>query len=406
MKNLGVVALSGAAMLHLASAACCRANQCLKAVVDAGGLADCSAKLPVVTVTPSAVTLTETLTAVESAVETALFTETLTETAATETVLFTELTTITAATQTDMVSETVTVPVTTTVVSTAAPVTTTVFVYPPAQRVRRAASSGSRSIPYYAAEACADWEKYVKACGCAGVEPATITVSAVTERVTVTASDAITTTASTLSLTQTDVVTLTETVSSTATDIISLAETVAATETVTASPITTVTTTVTSAPPLVSVQCKATNVFRFYDSSSRWMVANTVTNVIEWQTTINGMSPVNLPVGMWTIDPSGYLELRYSNNAQTEALVPVVSAGLTDDSAQVTLKPKSSANDEVAAGSSVKVQACVPEGDVYLRMQAAGRTNIVDCGNTLYLSKDATGSDVGPDCHLLRLHSY
>lgn len=339
------------------------------------------------------------MTVVESAVETVLFTETSTETAATETVLFTDVTTITATTQTDVVSETVTVPVTTTVVQSAAPVTTTAFVYPQTLKVRQAASS----IPEYAAEACADWEKYVKACSCAGVEPVTVTASAVTEIVTVTASDAITTTASTLSSTQTDVVTVTETVSSTATDIISLAETVTATETVTASQVTTVSTTATPTST-VSVQCKAPGTsFRastpFYDGSTRWMnVVNS--NIIAWQSFAGGQPAVNAPTATWVVDDNGYLELRNVNAGQSEVLVAIMSTQPTGESAQVTVRAKSVANAAVAAGTSVRVQACITQANE-LRMQARGRANILECGNGLYLSRGVTGLDIRSDCHLL-----
>jgi hypothetical protein len=67
--------------------------------------------------------------------------------------LFTDVTTITAASQTDVVSETIagTVLVTVTVAQSAAPVTTTAFVYPQTFKARRVESP--EAIPEYATAA-------------------------------------------------------------------------------------------------------------------------------------------------------------------------------------------------------------------------------------------------------------
>lgn len=341
------------------------------------------------------------MTVVKSTVETALFTEISTETAATETVLSTKVKTIIGTTQIDVVSETVTVPVTATVVESAAPVTTTAFIYPQTLKVRQAEPS---VIPEYATAACADWETYVKACGCTGVKPATVTAPAVTKIITVTASDAITTAMSTLSSTQTDVVTVTETVSSTATDIFSLTESVTATETVTASQTTTVLITTTPAA-LVSVQCQAPGTsFRastpFYDSSTRWMnVVNS--NIVAWQTFGGNVPPpVNAPTATWVVDNDGFLELRNVNAGQTEILVAIMATQPTGESAQVTVRARSTANAAIAAGTYVRVQACITPANE-LRMQARGRGNILECGNGLYLSRGVAGKDIRSDCHLL-----
>ncbi|KAK4201151.1 hypothetical protein QBC40DRAFT_324916 [Triangularia verruculosa] len=401
MKNLGTVALSGAALLQVASAACCRTNKCLKAVVLAGddGLADCSA-IWIVTVTPSAVTLTETLTVVESAVETALFTETLTETAATETVLFTQTTTTTAATQTDVILETMTVPVTTIVVESATPVTTTSFVY----RAQMTARDVAPELPEYATAVCADWDKYLKACSCVGVESLTVTASAVTETITVTAGDAITTTVATLSSTQTDVVTVTETTSATVTDIVSVTESATVTDTVTASEATTVRTTETPTI-VVPLTCKPTgSVFRasvspFHDGSTRWMnVVNN--NIVAWQSFAGGSPSATSYTAIWTIDSNGYLELK-NPTGNVEVLAAYMSKSATGPSAQVVVRTKSVVEAAVAAGTHERVKVCINPTNNEVIMSALGRSNMLECGNGLYLSRGLTGSDIRSDCHLI-----
>ncbi|KAK4224089.1 hypothetical protein QBC38DRAFT_486253 [Podospora fimiseda] len=403
MKNWGFATLSGTALLQLASAACCRSNRCLNAVISApAGLADCSANL-VVTVTPSATALTETLTVVESAIETILFTEILTETAAIETLLFTDVTTVTASTQTNIVSETVTVPVhvTTTIVESATPVITTAFVYPNSQTLVARQVDSTSSIPEYVTQVCADWEKYIKACGCAGIKPAIITASLLTETITVTASNAITTT---LSSTQTDTVTVTETTSATTTNIDSVIETTTTTETLTASQTTTISTTSTPTS-IVSVQCQSPGIsFRastpFWDGSTRWMnVVNS--NIVAWQSFANGVPVVNAPTATWVMDNDGYLELRNIIAGQSEVLVAVMATASTGESAQVIVRGKSIANAQIAAGTHVRVKACVTAEGNELRIQARGKNNVLECGNGLYLSSGVTGKDIRSDCHLL-----
>ncbi|KAK4643804.1 hypothetical protein QC761_404980 [Podospora bellae-mahoneyi] len=402
MKNFGAVALTGAALLQVGSAACCRSNHCLKAVVLANddGIADCSANL-VVTLTPSAVTLTETLTVIESAVETALFTETSTETASTETVLFTETTTITAATQTSIVLETTTVPVTTTVVESASAVTTTAFVYQQQMTARDVASS----LPEYVTDVCADWEKYVKACSCVGIEPSTVTAAAATETVTVTAGDAITTTVATLSTTQTDVITVTETISATATDIVSATELATVTDTVTASETTTVLTTSTPTS-VVSLTCKPTgtvflaSVSPFWDGSTRWMnVVNS--NIVAWQSFAGGRPSSTSYTAIWTTDSNGYLGLKYTTG-NTETLEAYVSKSSTGPSVQVSVRTKSVVEAAVAAGTHERVKACIDPVTNEVYMSGRGKMNILECGNGLYLSSGTTGSDIRSDCHLIK----
>ncbi|KAK1772238.1 hypothetical protein QBC33DRAFT_553690 [Phialemonium atrogriseum] len=397
MKNLGFVALSGLALLQGAAAVCCRTNKCLKAIVYTGqdGLADCSANL-IVTVTPSASTLTQTVTDVESAVATALLTKATTETASTETLLFTETTTITASTETDIISETTTVPVTTTDVQLAAGVTSTSTVYLVNLKARQTGSP----LPGYASGVCPDWDKYVEACKCAGVVPITVTATAATETVTVTADSAVTSTMSTLSSTQTDTVSVTATTSSTQTDTISLTETVTTTETTTASSTTTVLTTSTPTT-VVPLTCKPQGLnFRvsspLNDGTTRWMnVINKAT--IAWQTFSSGSTGTDLYSSTWVLDSNGYLGLANAIAPDTSVLVAYVDLSKTGASVAVQAKPKPDVEAAVAAGTFGRVTGCVNAATSEVTLSANGRSNILTCGNGLYLST-GNGVDIRSDC--------
>lgn len=342
-------------------------------------------------------TLTQTVTDVESAVATALFTETTTETASTETLLFTETTTITASTETDIISETTTVPVTTTDVQLAAGVTSTSTVYLVNLKARQTGSP----LPSYASGVCPDWDKYVEACKCAGVEPITVTATAATETVTVTADSAVTSTVSTLSSTQTDIVSVTATTSSTQTDTISVTETVTTTETTTASSTTTVlaTSTPTTVVPLT---CKPQGLnFRasspLNDGTTRWMnVVNKA--MVAWQTFPPGPPPTaTLYTSTWVLDSNGYLELASPIAPDTSVLVAYVDLSKTGASVEVQMKPKPDVEAGVAAGTFGRVSGCVNAATSAVTISANGMSNILTCGNGLYLST-GTGVDIRPNC--------
>ncbi len=382
MKSLGFVALSGVALLQVAAAACCRSNQCLKAVVLAGedGIADCSANA-VITVTLSPSASTQTVTVVESGVATALFTETTTETISTETLLFTETTTITAATQTDVILESETVLVTATDVQLAAPVTSTSTNYQSFASVK--ARQTAAPLPEYASAVCANWDQYIKACSCAGVEISTVTVPGAAETVTVTANDAVTTTVSTLSSTQTDTISLTETVT--------------ATETTTAASTTTVL--ATSTPTvIVPITCLAKGLsFRastpFSDGTTRWM--NTIGQAsVAWQTFASGSS---LTSSTWVLDSNGYLELTGVIGTATSVLAAYVDLSKTAATVAVLMKAKTDVEAGVAAGTWARVKGCVSPTTNEVTLSGNGRSNILSCGNSMYLST-GDGSDYRSDC--------
>ncbi|KAK3491867.1 hypothetical protein B0T13DRAFT_450656 [Neurospora crassa] len=254
MKNFGIVALSGAALLQMASAACCRSNNCLK------------------------------VTLVQSAVDTVLFTETMTEIASTETRILTEVITVTSATETDFLTETVTAPYTTTMVSFFPKVTSnsTACQNPidiETFKLKKARDTltqieEANPLPTYATADCAD-------CVIAAFETVTVTASL----------DALTTVVATLSTTSTDIISVTKTVSDTetgtigATDLMITATTAltisAAVETATC------TSTPVSVVPLVcqprGVSFRARTSTPFPDGySTRWM--NIVgSTLIAWQ---------------------------------------------------------------------------------------------------------------------------
>ncbi|KAK4120092.1 hypothetical protein N657DRAFT_674442 [Parathielavia appendiculata] len=398
MKNLGLAALTGAAFFHSAFASCCRSNICLRdiALGGADALAECSNNLAV-TVTLSAVTVTETITEVQSAVSTSLFTETVTETASTDVLLFTETTTITKTTQTDIIYATITESVTTTIASTAAPVTSTQTIYGGTLTARDATSG---EVPGHLTAVCVDWKKYIQACKCAGAVPTTVTVPASSETITVTASDAITTTLSTISSTQTDTVTVTETASKTELETVAITDLATATETITVSKTTTVFATSTPTT-IVPLQCKSVGTGSkfwvssqpFPDGSTRYM--NTLSTFIAWQGT---SQPANTASMHWTLDSNGFFELKtpISNGAS----VPYVEASATGGSLRVWVKSKSEVDVGVAAGTWAKIKGCVNAADDRVTMSALGRQNILSCGNAHYMSS-GDGKDVRSDCVLI-----
>ncbi|KAF3013739.1 hypothetical protein E8E14_007379 [Neopestalotiopsis sp. 37M] len=379
-------------------------DQCLEALTLQGdnAVTDCSTRL-IITVTPPASTVTETATTTvsESTVDSTLFTETVTTTVLTETSLFTTSTTTTASTEVDTVAEQATVFTTTTSFYTApTTVTTTVFNYqgsPGKARGLTARQTASPEVPEYAATACASWSKYVSACQQIGVETSTITVEAVTETVTQYASTTATITWSTESSTQTDVVSVTATVSSTQTDVESITVTTTTTETATITSVETIlsTTTPTSVVPF---SCQATGLsFRarnpFPDGSTRYM--NTVNSVnVAWQTFPSSPSAAGLATSTWVLNTGGYLGLA-SNAGVAYVQVPSSAASL-----QVKMGTPSAVAAGVAAGTFVQVAGCIDQATSSVNMVAAGRSNMLSCGNALYLST-GTGTDIRSDCVFL-----
>ncbi|KAK4445149.1 hypothetical protein QBC34DRAFT_307358 [Podospora aff. communis PSN243] len=392
MMNLGLVAASGLALLQLASAACCRSNLCLKAISDEhDGLADCSAAL-VVTVTESASIVVQRMTEVESIVTTALTTTTSTQTASTETLTFTDFTSIVGYTQTDISIVTSTVASTETDIQSApVTITSTQFNY---QELLKARQTAAPELPDYASVVCPEWSLYTKACKCAGVEPTTITISAAVSTITIAASDVLTSVISTASSTEVEVSSVTVTTSSTQTDTITLTETVTSTQTDIA---TSVSTTVSIATPTTTatLTCKPRNramriLTPFFDSTTRYM--NTVGSSVAWQTFPN-TNPT--PGSTWKLDADGFVEHAAPVQSGGEVQGLFVLASGAGESLQVRLMAKSQLDAAVAAGTHVRVRGCVNPVDNRVVMTARGKSNIISCGNSLYLST-GTGTDVRP----------
>ncbi|KAK6199098.1 hypothetical protein LQW54_010080 [Pestalotiopsis sp. IQ-011] len=376
----------------------------IKALTSHGdnAISDCSAKL-IVTVTPAAstVTQTETVTATESTADSALFTETLTTTDATEISLFTISTTVTASTETDTISEQTTTITTTTSIYTAPPtLTTTVFNYLGAgKRGVTARQTAEPELPEYAAAACGTLDLYVSACQRIGVETSTVTLPAATETVTQFASTTAITTWSTVSSTETDVVSVTATVSSTQTDTESVTVTTLTTETATVTSTEMVLTT-TTPTSVVSYSCQPTGInFRmrapFPDATTRF--ANAVSNaIVTWQAFPSSPSASSLASSTWVLGAGGYLELS------SNALVAYVNAPSSSASSlQVKTAAPSTVAAGVAAGTMARISGCVDRDMSSISMMTdGGRANMLSCGNAFYMSR-GTGKEIRSDCVLI-----
>lgn len=395
MKYLALIALSGLAQLHQASAACCRANKCLQAIAAAGdeGLADCAAKLTV-TVTPSASTATVTVSVVEGAVATSLSLTTVTETAATETVLFTETSTFVITTERYLDRTPITVPVTETSTDFST-VHTTMFSYgPPAPTMKIKARETPTpqadelddKVPDYALDACDNnFTKYGKACGCVGVPAVTVTASAEVETVTVAAST-LTSVSSTYISTQTETELLTATVSSTKTDITLGTSTTTVVETVSS------TTTIiqqATATSVTSISCKPNGTAKRYviyaiksdDGSTRW-ITNPGNTGLAWQTTTSTLSDSSV----WSVNDDGYLE-------NVLGYVAYIPTSTTAKTVRALTKLKANVYADVAAGTAAALSACVNPTTNKLSVTVLGRTKFFTCNNTFYIS-NGDGSDV------------
>ncbi|KAK6084427.1 hypothetical protein SCUP234_03216 [Seiridium cupressi] len=362
--------------------------------------ADCSARL-IVTLTPpvSTVTQTETVTALESTVDFTLFTETVTTTDVTETLVFTTSTTITASTETDTITEQTISTITTTSTDTASTtVNTTSFDYLGGVTARGLAAreTASPALPDYAATACSSWDEYVSACQYLGVETLTVTLPGATETVTEPIPTSATTTWSTVSSTQTDVVSETATVSSTQIDIESLTATTATTQTdVIASTVTVLTTTTPTS--VVSLSCQATGIsFRVRapntDGTTRYM--NVVNGLIAWQTSISNPSATLLASSTWILNAGGYLGLASGTQV---AYYDVTS---TASSVQIKIATPSTVATGIAAGTYAEVRGCVDRQTNNVSLTAKGRYNILSCGNALFMSS-GSGTDIRGDCQLM-----
>ena len=338
---------------------------------------------------------------------TELFTATGTETASTETILFTETTTVTADTQTITITETATAGVTSTDVQTAAAVTSTSWTYQiGSSSLKVRGTALSTAVPSYATDVCSSWDQYVLACKCAGVTAGTTTVAL--ETITVTVPATATSTVATVSVTSTETVSVTATVS--ATELATVALTEFATTTSTATLTTTAIVSQTTTPVAVAPRtCKATNLpFRAStvfaeDASTRFMDVTLSYASCAWQTfpgaVFGDSDSLN---SMWRQDSEGYLELAYPLGTQTTVLAPYLDLSkATKATLAVAAKPKADVLAGAASGTFARLRACVDADTNVVYITAAGRSNILACGNAFWLST-GDGADVyTPNCRIL-----
>ncbi|KAG7289926.1 hypothetical protein NEMBOFW57_006303 [Staphylotrichum longicolle] len=411
----GLTLLSALAWLQVASAGgCCRSNRCLKAIADplVNGQADCSSLIETVTVTPEVTTVTETATEIPTEyatlVETDISTVTVTSTVSTETLLSTIDTTVaTTVTQRSIVQVTrpyATVTVFVTSTSTVVPQNTVTVI--PRRGVDTALAPPS--MPSYASAACQSWDKYVSACRCVSVTQQTVTASASAATVTVTVTDSA---ASTISVPTTISTTTTIVESKTATEtdvqINTALVTATVSTTVTGNVLVigstgTVTSTViqTVAPPAESCRSDAGNFRAFAPSSAGgnlYMYAETsgspggVSGSAKWMAPpTSSTNAGDLYKYQWYVDESGLLAMTYASG--TLKLAAWVST--TAAAPSVPLMVSSSVG---SPSIYTRIPACVSSVTGALTLIAAGRTNILMCGQNLYLSS-GTGSDTGLPC--------
>ncbi|KAG7291304.1 hypothetical protein NEMBOFW57_001317 [Staphylotrichum longicolle] len=397
----GLITLVGLAWIQLAAIVS-------PALGGGDGIQDCSSLLAV-TVTPTARTVTETLTIVpteyNTAVDAAVFTETVSTTASTETQLVTVGTTVTAATHTDVVTVTTTVVATATdqqTVSVTAPASQMVPVK--ARRLTETLLDPEPTIPSYAAVDCPSWDKYISACHCASVVPATITAEAppaATVTVSVTAGAVTIAVPSTVSTTETVFVSVTATTAATEVDTVFITATTAVTESAAVSTTVTITQTVTqTVAPVPS--CKpfsevgAFKAIATETGSPLLMYAslvNGITGGITWQQASSSTAAAIQNKYIWGLDSNGYLTVAYNIPPYTYKYYAYMSTG-APGSNWPQIGTEASVTNSINAGAKMtRIKGCVNSVTGELTLDAAGRTNILYCGQQLWMSAGA-GEDI------------
>lgn len=356
-------------------------------------------------------TQTKTITAVVSAVDTVTVTTSTTATVATTTLLFTESTTTTASTATNTILQTTSITVTTTDIQTAPAITTSVFSYaPPGAKMMARSDHGEVvargnnpwGIPDYAWPACQDWDHYIDACKCFGINPITVTKKASTTTVTVTASNAITTTVSTLTTTTTNTVPVTATTSATFTAVIEVIASVTTTQTVTDASAVTISTTTT--PTVTStLSCKPTGVpFRAAQAAGDpRRLAVVGGGFVAWIDFGPSGDPFILQATTLVLDNNGFLELLNPQfpGDPDQALYIDLTAGGSTATEQVFADGQPAV--EAGAPNFVRIKGCINPITNVLYLSADGRNNILNCqGGGAFLST-GNGLELSGDCVVL-----
>jgi hypothetical protein len=334
------------------------------------------------------------------------FLQTETTIAATETQLFTVNPTLTAFTHTDQITTTLTVLATETTVET---VTTTVTPGTTSQAPLKARlqtpTNLSTAIPDYASAVCPAWGKYVAACSCA-VTPATVTAvgpvpTTITETVTSTTTLPL---LSTLSTTEVDIVSMTATISDTETNVVSVTATTTVlkidqvTKTTTITETQTVTETAAAQPT-----CKdpaTLGPFRASDSGHAGSVLHIYANMlnglhggITWNTLFTSGAAAIQNRYIWALDSDGYLGLAYNIPPYTTKYTAYMSTA-SPGSNWPQVNTAQAVNAQVANGApTTKIRGCVNSVTGELTLDAAGRTNILFCGQQLWMSA-GDGADI------------
>ena len=330
-------------------------------------------------------------------------TETASETAATETLYYTETATFTGPVQTDTLTETATDIVTETSTETAPAITITSTIVPtlvPTTLKKRTVGAMFTSLPEYASADCPDWNKYTKACKCAGAEMMTTitsTISAAVETVTTTVSipdevitvtnpaTATSTVTAVVSLTATDASTAVETVTETP-DSVTATETVTETSTTTAVVTETPTTVVTKNPSFQATVALSGNLAG--QTGWLWAAGSTTWWIINGG--VGDLSASSYPTSVWNLDNDGYLS---SPNGDHEAYI------LTSDTAgAVRSDGKATVDAGVAAGTMRRISASI-SNDLKLTMVVGDRSTIWACPQVFYITSGNAPSGSGLTCY-------
>ncbi|KAK4215481.1 hypothetical protein QBC37DRAFT_458698 [Rhypophila decipiens] len=378
------------AFARLAAAACCRSNLCLREIVaedvsDRNGLEDCSSYLAV-TVTPDALTVYETVSEVPiehtTKVETPFVTVSETVTVSTETVLVTVRTVSTATTEISL----------STAVQTVIAATET-----------RTATEFKTKTNAVDLKACQSFAKYKRACSCAGVTATTV-VAASVEPTTITVTETGSAVLSTLLsaapvVTETVTVPVVDTITDTTTEVDLLTATIASTTTTTVSLTSTVSTTSTQT---ASVCLKGALLGAFkanatqYGSSSLNIYANLLnglTGGITWQAASSSTSASFQNKYIWALDEEGRLNVAYNVPPYTYKYYAYMSTA-SSGSNWPQVNTETSVRSQVNAGQAVTyITGCVDSVTGELTLNAAGRTQILWCGQQLWMSSNL-GTDI------------
>ncbi|KAM7220282.1 hypothetical protein V8F06_004248 [Rhypophila decipiens] len=384
------------AFARLAAAACCRSNLCLREIVaedvsDRNGLEDCSSYLAVTTV--SEVPIEHT-----TKVETPFVTVSEAVTVSTETVLVTVRTVSTATTEINLSTAVQTV-----IAATETRTATEFKTKTNAVGLKVRQEEADPTIPPYAVSACQSFAKYKRACSCAGVTATTV-VAASAEPTTITVTETGSAVLSTLIsaapvVTETVTVPVVDTITDTTTEVDLLTATIASTTTTTVSLTSTISTTSTQT---ASVCLKGALLGAFKANATQYSstplniyanLLNGLTGGITWQAALSSTSASVQNKYIWTLDEEGRLNVAYNVPPYTYKYYAYMSTA-SSGSNWPQVNTEASVRSQVNAGQAVTyITGCVDSVTGELTLNAAGRTQIMWCGQQLWMSSNL-GTDI------------